>query len=189
MVSFGLAASLVVARNFSEDGMADDDYYKPEVYLKRIDANINTIRKLTVEILGALREAESEIPEKMRRFMMYFHDVHDIRNMYHEQGQTAPDYVDSEIRRCDDRYRQILNDLHLDGGAFDKVRREMAKDPENRWDHTRQLVKPKETHDEARTGKGINGHGDEGRRQQGEPGRSLADGGRDAGGPAKAAEE
>ena len=32
----------------------------------------------------------------------------------------------------------------LDGGTFEKVRREMAQDPENRWDHTRQLTKPKE---------------------------------------------
>ncbi len=49
------------------------------------------------------------------------------------------------MERCDDRYRQILDEMHKDGGTFERVRREMAKDPLNRWDHTRQLAKPKET--------------------------------------------
>jgi hypothetical protein len=44
-----------------------------------------------------------------------------------------------EVERCDDRLRQMLSEQHSDGGTFEKVRREMAKDPENRWDHTRQL--------------------------------------------------
>jgi len=86
-------------------------------------------------------DAESEIPEKMRRFIMYMHDVHDIVNLYHEGGQEAPQHVKREMERCDDRYRQLLQELHLDGGTFEKVRREMAKDPENRWEHTRFLPK------------------------------------------------
>ena len=112
--------------------------------LERIARELKTIRELTSSAVFALREAESEIPEKMRRFIMYMHDVHDIVNLYHENGHPPPQHVLREMERCDDRYRQLLKDLHLEGGAFEKVRREMAEDPENRWDHTRLLTKPKE---------------------------------------------
>jgi hypothetical protein len=64
--------------------------------------------------------------------------------MYEEHGHPIPDYILRELERLDDRYRQLLKELHLDGGTFEKVRREMAEDPENRWDHTRLLYKPKE---------------------------------------------
>jgi hypothetical protein len=90
-------------------------------------------------------EAESEIPEKMRRFTMYMHDLHDVSYMYEEKGHPTPHYILREMERCDDRFRQLLNELHLDGGTFERVRREMAADPENRWDHTRQLNGPKGT--------------------------------------------
>ena len=84
-------------------------------------------------------DAESEVPEKMRRFVMYMHDMHDVKNMYQELGLEVPDYVMREVERCDDRLRQTLKEQHSEGGTFEKVRREMAKDTENRWDHTRQL--------------------------------------------------
>src|SRR5258708_37208000 len=112
---------------------------------ERIARELKDIRELTSFMVNAIRDAESEIPEKMRRFIMYMHDVHDIVNLYHENGQTAPRYVLEEMERCDDRYRQLLETMHTDGGTFEKVRREMASDPLNRWDHTRQLGKPKET--------------------------------------------
>jgi hypothetical protein len=35
-----------------------------------------------------------------------------------------------------------LEVLHTDGGTFERVRSEMAADPKNRYDHTRQLAKP-----------------------------------------------
>ncbi|MGH7239315.1 MAG: hypothetical protein ACREHG_04520, partial [Candidatus Saccharimonadales bacterium] len=69
------------------------------------------------------------------------HDVHDVMNLYHEQGHEPPDYIKREVERCDDRYRQILTQLHTDGGAFEKVRAEMAGDKANRYDHTRLLTK------------------------------------------------
>lgn len=112
--------------------------------LLRIAKELKLIRELTSKAVNSMTEAESEIPEKMRRFIMYMHDVHDIVNLYHENGQPPPAHVLREMERCDDRYRQLLDELHLDGGTFEKVRREMAKDPDNRWDHTRQLSKPKE---------------------------------------------
>jgi len=112
--------------------------------LERIARELKDIRELTSFMVNAIRDAESEIPEKMRRFIMYMHDVHDIINLYHENGHPPPQHVLREMERCDDRYRQILDEMHKDGGTFEKVRREMAKDPLNRWDHTRQLAKPKE---------------------------------------------
>ena len=75
---------------------------------------------------------------------MYMHDVHDVSYMYEERGHQVPQHILREMERCDDRYRQLLQELHLDGGTFEKVRRKMAEDPLNRWDHTRLLDKPKD---------------------------------------------
>ncbi len=126
--------------------MSDDklDDLSEKQLLLRIARELTTIRQHTTVVVVALRDAESEIPEKMRRFIMYMHDVHDVSIMYESRGHQIPSHILREMERCDDRYRQLLEELHLDGGAFEKVRREMAKDPTNRWDHTRQLAKPKE---------------------------------------------
>ena len=120
------------------------DRHPPEVYLERISKDMKLVREMMVEVVNYMRDAESEVPEKMRRFIMYMHDVHDIIHLYHENGQAVPRHVMEEVERCDDRYRQLLLDMHTDGGTFEKVRRDMAADPLNRWDHTRQLSKPKE---------------------------------------------
>lgn len=124
--------------------MASEERHPPEVYLERISKDMKLVREMLVEVVNYMRDAESEIPEKMRRFIMYMHDVHDIVNLYHEGGQVPPNHVLREMERCDDRYRQILTELHKDGGTFEKVRSKMADDPLNRWDHTRLLSKPKE---------------------------------------------
>jgi hypothetical protein len=110
--------------------------------LDRIGKDMAIVRQLLVEVVNYMRDAESEVPEKMRRFIMYMHDVHDVAYMYEERGHPVPSHVLRELERCDDRYRQLLTELHMDGGTFEKVRRDMAKDPNNRWDHTRQLSKP-----------------------------------------------
>ena len=60
--------------------------------------------------------------------------------MYEELGQPVPKHLLDELQRVDDRYRQVLKTMHSEGGALEKIRREMAEDPENRWDHTRQLT-------------------------------------------------
>ncbi len=119
--------------------------HSDSVYLERISKDMKIVRELLVKVVNYMVDAESEVPEKMRRFIMYMHDVHDIGHLYEERGLPVPQYIMRELERCDDRYRQLLDELHLDGGIFEKVRREMAKDPENKWDHTRQLSKPKET--------------------------------------------
>jgi len=122
--------------------MAVDDALLAE--FKNLRQEMATIRQLLVSVVTSIRDAESEIPEKMRRFMNYMHDVHDVKFMYEELGHPIPEHLKHELQRCDDRYRQLLNELHLDGGVFEQVRRKMADDPENRWDHTRRLAAPKE---------------------------------------------
>lgn len=121
---------------------------QPEVNLKELDEKalllriaqeLGTIRRAVVDVVNYARGAEKEVPEFMRRFMNYMHDLHDIRYMYEETGLTPPAHLLREQERCDDRLRQLLKDLHSDGNAFEKIRREMATDEQNRWDHTRQL--------------------------------------------------
>jgi hypothetical protein len=86
-----------------------------------------------------MRDAEMEVKEKMRRFTMYMHELHDISYMYEERGQAVPAHILRELERCDDRLRQLLEKEHMDGGTFERVRREMAGDEKNRWDHTKQV--------------------------------------------------
>ncbi len=112
--------------------------------LDRIARELKTIRELVSKASSYIAEAQSEVPEKIRRFVTYMHDIHDITYMYEERGHMPPAHLLRELERCDDRFRQLLSELHNEGGIFEKVRREMAADPENRWDHTRLLTKPKE---------------------------------------------
>lgn len=114
--------------------------HSAEIYLERISREMKLIREMMSKVVNSMVEAESEIPEKMRRYVIYMHCMHDISYMYQECGVPVPEYVLRELERCDDRYRQLLKELHTDGGTFEKVRREMAEDPDNRWDHTRQLT-------------------------------------------------
>ena len=119
--------------------------------LADIRRELTTMRQLLSTVINYIREAESEVPEKMRRFMNYMHDLHDIKYMYEELGHAVPQHHLREMERCDDRFRQLINEQNAEGGTFNKVRREMAADTENRWDHTRQLPPPthkKETTDE-----------------------------------------
>lgn len=125
--------------------MADDQT------LANVLKELTTIRKLCSQAVNAMVEAEREVPEKMRRFMNYMHDLHDVKFMYEELGHPVPQHLARELERCDDRYRQLLKELHTDGGAFERIRREMAEDPNNRWDHTKLLTNQKGPSDE--TGK------------------------------------
>ena len=117
-----------------------DDSVTERDLLFRIARELTQLRKLNSELVKFMRDAETEVPESLRRFANYMHDVHDIKYMYEEHGQRPPTYILQEIERLDDRYRQILREHNTDGGAIEKIRREMAADPENRWDHTKQLT-------------------------------------------------
>lgn len=122
---------------------------------ERTDANeladirreLKTIREQVGRAIFAMTQAEKEVPEYMRRFANYFHDIVHIKGEYVTLGIPPPKWLDQEMERCHDRMKQALHDLHTDGGAFEKVRREMTEHPAgNRYDHTRQLAGPtKET--------------------------------------------
>lgn len=128
--------------------MTSDEELKSDnatVLLQRIARELTTIRQHTTLVIGYVRDAESEIPEKLRRFMNYMHDLHDIKYMYEELGHSVPPHQLREMERCDDRFRQIMEEMNKEGGAINKVRRDMAADPNNRWDHTKLLTKQEET--------------------------------------------
>lgn len=108
--------------------------------LWRIARELKLLREQNTELLSFFRDAEAEVPESLRRFANYMHDVHDIKYMYEELGTRPPQHILDEIERLDDRYRQILKAHNTDGGAIEKIRREMAEDPENRYQHKRELT-------------------------------------------------
>ena len=85
-----------------------EDLHPPEVYLKRISDDMKLVRIQLTEAVNALRHAESEIHEKMRRFANYYHDIVHIKGEYVSLGLKAPAHVDREMERCDDRFRQLL---------------------------------------------------------------------------------
>jgi hypothetical protein len=122
--------------------MADEPLHSAAVYLERIWQECRKTRELMSQFVNDMRQAESEIPESIRRFMNYFHDCHDIKHIYEEHGVEPPEYLMRELERLHDRYRQLVGELNAGGGTFDKVRREMATDPMNRYDHTRLLAQP-----------------------------------------------
>jgi hypothetical protein len=111
--------------------------------IARMARDIQEMRSMLTQVLNAIAEAESEIPEKMRRFVMYFHDIHDIVAVHESRGHQAPQYLKREMERCDDRFRHLVEDAHGDQGAFERVRQDMTQRTGNRWDHSRLL--PKET--------------------------------------------
>lgn len=111
--------------------------------LLRIAQELKNIREDVRNAVNAMRGAEAEVSEKMRRFVMYWHDVHDIINIFEERGHQPPAYLFREMERCDDRFRQLLEEAHEAGGVFEKVKREMSADVHNRWDHTKLLPTPK----------------------------------------------
>lgn len=117
-----------------------DDSITERDLLWRIFRELVTLRKQNTELLSFYRDAEKEVPESLRRFANYMHDVHDIKYMYEEHGSKPPKHTLDELERLDDRYRQILKGHNTEGGSIEKIRREMAEDPDNRWDHKKQLT-------------------------------------------------
>jgi len=108
-------------------------------HLKNASGFLQAIKSMVGEVVVYMKDAESEVPEKMRRFIMYMHDVHDVMNMYSEQGHVVPDYILREAERCDDRYRHLLKEGNTDLGWIERVRADMSKQAGNRWDHSRLL--------------------------------------------------
>jgi len=111
-----------------------------EAHLHNMARDMRELRSMLTQVVNYMIEAESEIPEKMRRFMMYAHDIHDIKYQREELGIPVPRWIMQEVERCDDRLRHLLQDLHADQGAFERVRQEMSKREGNKFDWSRQLT-------------------------------------------------
>src|SRR3974390_2664169 len=125
----------------SQENRMEEIMERQLVLLERMARDQKTLLELTSRYVNAQDRAESEVPESVRRFVTYMHDVHDVTYMYEQRGLVIPEWILREMERCDDRYRQILDRLHSQGEAFEKIRQEMAADPLSRWDHTRLLPK------------------------------------------------
>ena len=124
--------------------MADERNEMTE--LSEIRRELGTMRQLLSEGIRYLRDAETEIPERIRRFSHHMHSIHDIKYMYEELGVRVPEHILRELERVDDRFRRLHSRReNAEGGSFSKIRREMATDKENRFDHTRALPEPTHT--------------------------------------------
>ena len=75
---------------------------------ERTARELKTMRELMIADVNARTEAESEVPERMRRFGMYMHDVHHIMWMDQENGQEPPEYVKN---RSPSMLRPVPSDL------------------------------------------------------------------------------
>jgi hypothetical protein len=140
--------------SLTEDQLTQRDEDIPiGVHLGRIAREMSAMRGMLTEVVRYMKDAEAEVPEYMRRFIMYMHDMHDVKHLYDEHGLDVPKHVLRAVEFCDDRLRILLERLHSPGGAFAKTRADTAKHHErNRWDHTKRLehLPPTETPDETR---------------------------------------
>jgi hypothetical protein len=117
-------------------GVVHDD----NTYLKRISDDIGAMRKQFERLFVYLDRAESRVPEDFRRLSMVFHDVHDVRNAYTEQGIVVPPYLDRIIELMNDAFKHAAEDLEAPGGAFYKSRQEVVKRGGYRYDHNVPLL-------------------------------------------------
>ena len=85
--------------------------------LNQIAKDIHVIREKISAYVNAQHEAESEIPEKLRRFVTYWHALHDIINIYEEKGQDAPSNIKREMERLMTASPALV-EAHLDDNVF-----------------------------------------------------------------------
>ena len=111
-------------------------------YTKNISRDIQQLRSMVTEVVNYMKNAESEVSERMRRFIMYFHDAHDVINFYHELGLQPPKWIVTEVERCADRYRHILEEEYdvEKSGTFERVRQKMTAAGGNRYNWDRLLT-------------------------------------------------
>jgi soluble cytochrome b562 len=126
-------------------GVKHDDV----TYLKRISDDMADIRKGFTKLFGYLDRAESQVPEEFRRLSMVFHDVHDVRNAYTEQGIPVPQYLDRVIELMNDRFKHAVEDLEKPGGHFYKMRKEVVNRGDFRYDHSVPLLAADDKHKES----------------------------------------
>jgi hypothetical protein len=88
-------------------------------------------------IIEAVHKAEQEVPEYMRRFTMYYHDIIHINARYEELGIPMPLHLKDEMERSHDRMRHLIEQENSQGGTFYKIREKMDLEMGNRFKHFR----------------------------------------------------
>jgi hypothetical protein len=104
------------------------------------DAILAELRKISdklTSVLDAVARAESEVPEYMRRFVMYYHDIIHIREAHVQLGLDVPDHINHEIERVSDRMKQLVDMEHNQGGTFHRVMEDMKKIGGMKYKHGR----------------------------------------------------
>src|SRR6516164_1339593 len=76
---------------------SDTELQNAATYLRWIAADIKLMRQQFTELNRYIREAESEVPERLRRFGNYYHDVHDVKFSYEELGHPVPRHLLDEL--------------------------------------------------------------------------------------------
>lgn len=108
--------------------------------LQALDRNSEMLEKIGHKLdalSGYVEKAESEVPEYIRRFTMFYHDIVHINWRYEEMGLQVPPWIRAEMERSHDRLKHVLEAENNQGGAFHKIRQEMDKMEGNKYTHFR----------------------------------------------------
>ena len=71
------------------------------------------------------READEEIPERIWRMTMVYHDLIYIKYYWESIGQQVHSNFAKELERVDKRLHQLLEMEHGQGGTFRKLEQEL----------------------------------------------------------------
>lgn len=80
------------------------------------------------EVTTYLHKAEAEIPHHLRGLMDYYHDVIHLIRAYESIGMPIPSVLLRESERMHDRMGQLIEREHRQGGAFERVIKEMNEE-------------------------------------------------------------
>lgn len=65
-------------------------------------------------------EANTEVPERIWRMTMHYHDLIYIKHYWESIGQQVPASFNEELARTDARLMELLEDERNQGGAYHK---------------------------------------------------------------------
>ena len=77
------------------------------------------------------READTEVPERIWRVSMHYHDLIYIKAYWESIGQQVPSSFGEELARTHNRLMAILDDERNQGGAYYKEKEHEARQSES----------------------------------------------------------
>lgn len=105
---------------------------------RQAEIMITHLRSIDLKLdvaLGAIARAEQEIPEYLRRAMMYYHDLIHVIGEWKALGHQAPKDLEIELERTHDRILHCIEDENQQGGTFERIRKEITDRGGHRYDH------------------------------------------------------